>query len=237
METRRPLPDNDQALAAIARIGLDEWTPHAAVIRAFFKPKDGLLHHKKCNKELDKQDKIGRKRSEIAEKGAAARWGKNNGIDASSIHEAKSEDAPSISIACLPDATGQDRTLQNKESKKEAPAATAAPEPVYIPLHMVRAINGDWRTILYQQGLDWLSRHEGKRPNELRSLIGLWLKRSGDDAKAVFDLLAECDLRKIAAPVDWVSKALKPKSQSRFEPSPDIVPSSYLAAPASWGDG
>lgn len=127
--------------------------------------------------------------------------------------------------------------LEKEESKKEAPGAIAPPEPVYMPLHMVRAINGDWRTILYQQGLDWLSRHEGKRPNELRSLIGLWLKRSGDDAKAVFDLLAECDLRKVAAPIDWITKALQAKSKPRVELSPDIVPSSDLAAPASWGDG
>lgn len=126
---------------------------------------------------------------------------------------------------------------EKKESKKEAPGAIAPPEVVYLPLHMVRAINGDWRAILYQQGLDWLSRHEGKRPNELRSLIGLWLKRSGDDAKGVFDLLAECDLRKVAAPIDWITKALQAKTKPRVEVSPDIVPSSDLAAPASWGDG
>lgn len=116
METRRPLPDNDQAMAAIARIGLDEWAPHAAVIRAFFKPRDGLLHHKKCNRELDKQDKFGKTRSEVAKKGADARWGKNNEIDASGIDEASNENASSTAPASFADATGQDKTRQKKES-------------------------------------------------------------------------------------------------------------------------
>src|SRR5262249_25064399 len=82
MLKRRPLPDNDHARAAIGRIGIDEWLAMAMPVRAFFKPKNGLLYHKRCDIELDKQDKGIKKHSEISKKGAVARWGKNNGLDA-----------------------------------------------------------------------------------------------------------------------------------------------------------
>lgn len=122
METRRPLPDVDRALAAIARVGLDEWLPHATVIRAYFSSKNGLLRHKRCDRELDTQDKFSKIRSEVAEKGAAARWGKINGIDASGILEASGEHASSKASASFQHATGQDKTRQKKKDSLGASA-------------------------------------------------------------------------------------------------------------------
>jgi len=59
----RPLPDDDQALASIARIGLSEWLPVSVKIRAFFVTAasrgTGLvnLQHKRCNKVIAEQTK------------------------------------------------------------------------------------------------------------------------------------------------------------------------------------
>ena len=85
METREPLPDNDLALANICRISPDQWADDASIIRAFFKPKDGLLFHDYCDSELDYQDSTARFRSEKAQKAAKKRWSKNNDLDAMSI--------------------------------------------------------------------------------------------------------------------------------------------------------
>jgi hypothetical protein len=61
MTKRRPLPDNDQALAAIARIGVDGWGAHASIIRAFFKVRRGALHQKRCDLVLAQQDEAQRR--------------------------------------------------------------------------------------------------------------------------------------------------------------------------------
>ncbi|MEI6283411.1 MAG: DUF1376 domain-containing protein, partial [Alphaproteobacteria bacterium] len=59
----RTLPDNDQALAGIARVGIDEWLPMAAVIRAFFVTRlsrvtgQSTLQHKRCNIVIQSQNK------------------------------------------------------------------------------------------------------------------------------------------------------------------------------------
>ena len=73
MITRRPLPDNDHALARIAGLGLDQWVGMAQTVRAFFKASDGLLRHKRCDAELERQDGRASHLSELGKKGAEAR--------------------------------------------------------------------------------------------------------------------------------------------------------------------
>jgi uncharacterized protein YdaU (DUF1376 family) len=122
MKKRRPLPNNPQALAAISRIGIDEWSANAETILAFFRPKGSELHHKRCNAELDKQDKMSSGRSEIAKKGAEARWSRTKEIDAGSMQKADVDHAPSMPEAMPKSMLGEHATLQDRteqDSKKE----------------------------------------------------------------------------------------------------------------------
>jgi uncharacterized protein YdaU (DUF1376 family) len=105
METRQPLQDNDGALARIIGISVDEWLRDASgIVRAFFTPRKGLLFQDRCDIVLREQDERSRKQSEKSKKGAEARWHKTNGIDAAGITKAMPKNA-----------TGQDRTRQEKE--------------------------------------------------------------------------------------------------------------------------
>lgn len=54
-KNERPLPDDDHALAAIARIDSMQFKAMAATIRAFFVARNGLLQHKRCNKVIAEQ--------------------------------------------------------------------------------------------------------------------------------------------------------------------------------------
>jgi uncharacterized protein YdaU (DUF1376 family) len=78
METRQPLPDNDFALAAIARVPNDCFSSASSIIRAFFKPRGGFLYNETCDELLDDQDQSAKFRSERARKGALARHGLSN---------------------------------------------------------------------------------------------------------------------------------------------------------------
>lgn len=75
---RQPLPDNDRALAAIARVTLDEWGAVASVIRGFFRSRGGKLHQKHADTELDREDGLMKKRSENAKKAAEIRHRKHD---------------------------------------------------------------------------------------------------------------------------------------------------------------
>jgi uncharacterized protein YdaU (DUF1376 family) len=94
MNTRAPLPDDDEALAGVCRISLDDWHKLASSkLRAFFTPKNGLLFQENCDAELDWQDNVSKIRTEKAKKGAAARHNKINNLDATSKHQALLGDA------------------------------------------------------------------------------------------------------------------------------------------------
>lgn len=66
-KNERTLPNDDQALAAICRIGLDEWLPISAKIKALFVTRDtrsgdasshpAMLRHKRCDATILAQNK------------------------------------------------------------------------------------------------------------------------------------------------------------------------------------
>lgn len=113
METRQPLPDNDMALARIAGVSVDAWAIAAAIIRPFFNAsKSGLLHHKRCDTELCRQDGRNRIQSEKGKIGANKRWKKvkeNHGVNSSSHKDPIATPMPKDSI-------GQDKTREEKDN-------------------------------------------------------------------------------------------------------------------------
>jgi uncharacterized protein YdaU (DUF1376 family) len=128
MTHRRALPDHPVALAKIARLGVDEWNAVAPAVLRFFKRRyAGQLNHARCDLILDRQDKRSGRRSEIAKKGASARYGgtrshhKNNGLDTSSMLEADNVlNLVDYSVQAIapPEAVNQPRPSGRKGAQK-----------------------------------------------------------------------------------------------------------------------
>lgn len=74
MQTQLPLPDNDAALAGIARVSLAEFNQYRAEIRAFFRSENGKLKNKRCDIELNAQRMRQEERSRIGKEAATIRW-------------------------------------------------------------------------------------------------------------------------------------------------------------------
>jgi len=107
METRLPLPDNNNALARIIGISINDFEAIAEQVRCKFNAKGDSLHSKRCDIELNRQDSLSRKRSNVAK---AAHDKRNNGKDL----QASAKQKPSNSSD-----TGQDRTGHNKEKNND----------------------------------------------------------------------------------------------------------------------
>ena len=75
-----PLPDDEAALAQVAKLDPRKWKAMSATIRAFFVEQDGKLVHDRIERELETAGRIIEKRSEAGRAGAQARWGKRDGI-------------------------------------------------------------------------------------------------------------------------------------------------------------
>lgn len=83
-----PLPDDDEQLAAVCKLSVEEWLGHRPVIAAFFEVRDGLWHHKRIDAELAKAKAKYERRKAAADR----RWEKERErkahADADAMHDA-----------------------------------------------------------------------------------------------------------------------------------------------------
>jgi len=116
------LPNNDAALARLVGTTMDEWLAVAPNVRAFFKPSNDKLVHKRCEQELHAQRMRNARRSQAASVAATARHQRdreNKEIIATSMRNASGSHAFAMRF---------DATRQDKERKREdGSLATALP--------------------------------------------------------------------------------------------------------------
>jgi uncharacterized protein YdaU (DUF1376 family) len=82
MILRGPLPDDDAALARLLGVGISEWLSVASVVRGFFRARDGVLIHKRCDREIDAQIRRNERFSKRGKKAAFAKYSRANGLPA-----------------------------------------------------------------------------------------------------------------------------------------------------------
>lgn len=69
----------------------------------------------------------------------------------------------------------------------------------------------DAKTALFREGLDTLASLSGRPQASLRSVVGRWLKLTGNDHAAVLAVIRRVAAEGVADPVPWVEAALKPR--------------------------
>lgn len=102
METGGGIPDNDQALANIARVSIERWAANADVIRAFFTKATGKLQLKRCDGILANQAERRKSHVERGKKGGRPK--------ANKINEPKATAKQTVT-------TLHNTTVEKKESK------------------------------------------------------------------------------------------------------------------------
>ena len=130
-----PLPDDDEALAAIGRVDRREWQRIGATLRAFFNASDGRLTHKRIDEEKAKAAANSEKRKAAAD----SRW---------NAHRNQEQSTSNANASVLHDgctSNGYDLHLHlNKEEdlERESPSLS---HPVKRPkLRLVLPEEGDF---------------------------------------------------------------------------------------------
>lgn len=82
------LPDNDVALAQVARLPVKAWKAHRTILEPFFRIEEGRWTHKRIDAEREKTAKVKERYSERGQKAAAKRWSKDTPSNASSMQQA-----------------------------------------------------------------------------------------------------------------------------------------------------
>ncbi len=128
MMTRKPLPDNDAALARIIGVSLDQWMAVASTVRPFFEASNDKLINKTCEEELHAQACQAHATSTKNRAAANSRWAKSRELKA--IH----------ALAYQPHASRMpnDATQQSKKEKEE-PKQSAASLATALPTGALRS--------------------------------------------------------------------------------------------------
>ena len=93
---------------------------------------------------------------------------------------------------------------KEKEERAEAKASDAVASPARFE------VVKDARKELFDEALPLLASYTGKPVQSLRSLVGKWLQKSGDDVLRLTRLIAESVRDQRADPVAWIERSLKP---------------------------
>tara|TARA_R110000787_G_scaffold210279_1_gene320146 strand:- start:274 stop:786 length:513 start_codon:yes stop_codon:yes gene_type:complete len=112
MVSRLPLPNNRTALARIIGISTSDFDAIAEQVLSKFNASAEVLHNKRCDIELNRQDSLSKKRSNVA-KAAHKKRNDSSGV------EAIAEQMPGNSTNTRQDKTGEDKTVQEKEPTKK----------------------------------------------------------------------------------------------------------------------
>lgn len=88
--TGKPIPDNDDLMAKVARLTADEWRGMKPTICGFFSYDDGVWRHKRIDAELDAAKAISVKKRAAAHN----RWRRGTGADGVVVQLRRDNDWP-----------------------------------------------------------------------------------------------------------------------------------------------
>lgn len=160
----RPLPDDDEHLAAVARMTLKRWKQIRPVIERFFQIDGGEWCHGRVEEELANATAIVSAKSTGGKRGAKTRWDRHR----------KANGKPMAMPSTEPMTKPRDIQCQNdapSQSPLSAPnGAGGKPPPDAVKVMFDSAIQ------IFQEA--------GKRPDEARSITGKLRKFLGDQKAA-----------------------------------------------------
>lgn len=178
------LPEGDAAKARIARMTHQQWRSASPVISAFF---DEAWRHKRIDDELAKALEKHEKRATAGRHG-----GYRKASNARILPEQK--DSNALASSSQPESEKKER---KKDPGANAPATPAVPSPV------------DFRTDLFERGLDSLVAMTGKSAAAGRTFIGRLLRDAGDDAVVVLDAIERAAEARPADPSSFIAAIIR----------------------------
>lgn len=131
-----PLPDDDDALAAITKSSPAEWKKLRPVLAKFFEVADGKWTHGRIEHELSEAKEHYEAKIERAKKGASKRWGKHAPSNAQASDKHDPSNAQAVLNECQSQSQSQDINPINGglyrsgvERGARAPKKGASPRP------------------------------------------------------------------------------------------------------------
>lgn len=190
-----PLPDDDDQLAATAKLDRKTWDRIAPGVRRFFSLEaDGFLHQKRADFEREKAAR----KSEVRRDAANVRHHGGGGNDMQTDMQ-KDAIAPQRARS----RPRERARLQPQPEKDSEPSGSDAADTASAPASA--------RDLVWREGVPILAALTGKSSSQCRTVLGRLLRDLRDDCPRVLLVLQQCQQAHPVDPLAWLSAAAKPR--------------------------
>lgn len=186
-----PLPDDNKALAAIARTDRREWAQMEATIRSFFRVEDSRLYHKRIDRELQRIAEVVSAKARAGKKGAEKRWQR----DGTAMVLPLAEHNHSDGIATDPPLANGVAKNSQSQSQSHSSVLRTGETPI------------DAKTALWREGLQTLRLLTGQADGPTRKQLGKLVDAAGADHARLLDLIRQAEVKQPDNPVAWLMAA------------------------------
>ena len=215
-----PLPDDDRALAGIARVDRKVWLADTGpIVRAFFTAEDGKLRQKRLDAERAEADENSAKKRDAARK----RWDNKRDAIASDGDASGGADGDAyasdvdVQTTCPYAGALPSPSPSKKDTGPTGPDAKAAsPDPVSAS------------DLLWREGIPILMRLTGKSDGQCRGLLGRMRRDMQNDCPKLLLILQQARDMQPTDPVAWITAATQDRQRPAYQRRP--TPSEAVAA-------
>jgi uncharacterized protein YdaU (DUF1376 family) len=189
---RSALPDDDESLRSIAKMGRAEWARVRPVLAKKFRVADGVWWHKRVEAEMQAADARSQKAKQKAQDAANKRWKTSHGDAPSNAPSIPTSNAPAMLEECPTPSPSENNTSEAKASGAAGAGKVTDPDEIIFGYGVPILVNA------------------GTLEKHARSFLGKLRKEHGD--VAVIDTLRRCLKAKPVQPLEWLAAAMPPKA-------------------------
>ncbi len=209
------LPAGDAQLARLAELPAAAWAlVRERALHGWIRCSDGRLYHRVIAELVLSAWAEKRTASDNGKKGAAKLWEHKQKTDHG---RAKATPKPGLSDPLAID-RDRDREERKKKVSTAVPSEPAPPAPQGEVILPPITPSPDDRTWLFNEGLFALHSNTGKTGQQLRPVIGKWLKALGDDPAILRAAIETAEHNQPADWLSWLHAAVKARVPSTAQP-------------------
>jgi uncharacterized protein YdaU (DUF1376 family) len=203
-----PLPDDDEALASIAKMNREDWDQkaHSTIRKFFVAQEDGSLVQKRAEIERAKASEISKKRSAAGRDGGTKSGQTRSKNEANTKQNTKQNTEQTVKQNTKQ--TGTHKQEQKEDSDIPDGISAAAPSPPPRDLSDMDAL----KKHVWDEGVRIIRNLTGKSDGPARTFLGKVLKALNQDFPGALAVLQAAERERPADPAAWIAAAAKARA-------------------------
>jgi uncharacterized protein YdaU (DUF1376 family) len=200
------LPNDDRLLARYTGLPLDKWRKVSPEVRALLTVEGDRITQKRLELEFKKTSGLIEKRRSSGRVGGDAKSQKTK-----EAKLASASNLPEQKPAVAPETKTETRKERSSEAKASGAGAPDVSRETLFSEQQAPPVYTDTKHEVWTEGVLILV-SLGMKEAKARSMIGLWMKTTKDDAVSVLGAIQRARDNRVGGPVEWITRALQPEN-------------------------